>query len=226
MRPYHPHPDSGRVFTGMAFSSPSSVFAKEGPIVKIYAASLVVLGALWQTIPALADSRDDVLENVARCGRIVDAHAWLNCYYGAAQPMRDQLGLPPAPPAQIQAVPSRGAAAFAPAPAQTMGAAAQPEMAKAPPAKRKSGGIMAELFGGQKVVTNMQAMDYKFDAKGIFTITLADGSTWQQVGDDDAHPDWHGQAARLLVSIKTGALSSYSLEVSGDHHVYKVVRIR
>ena len=85
---------------------------------------------------------------------------------------------------------------------------------------------MAKLFGGQKIVTNVRATDYKFDSRGIFTITLADVTVWQQVGEDNTHPDWHGTASRLVVSIKTGALDSYSLLVAGDNHLYKVVRVR
>src|SRR5581483_4853860 len=178
-----------------------------------------------QALPALADARDDVLENVARCGRVTDPHAWLNCYYGAAQPMRDQLGLPAAPASQLQAVPARNAYVPALAP---VAPAAQPGVPPAPPLppKPKRGSFMQEIFGGQAIVSKMRAADYKFDAKGMFTLTLADGSVWQQLEDDDAHPDWRGQASRLVVSIKTGALSSYSLEVAGDHHLYKVVRVR
>ena len=191
---------------------------------KKYALLALLLNAWWPSAPALADARDDVLENVARCGRVTDPHAWLNCYYGAAQPMRGQLGLPPAPASQLQAVPPRGAYAFAPAlpPAAQSGV---PQAAPLPP-KPKRGGVMAELFGGQAVVTAMRATAYSFDAKNIFTITLADGTVWQQMGDDDAHPDWRGQASRLVVSIKQGSFDSYNLKVADDSRIYKVRRIR
>src|ERR1700693_4696607 len=64
------------------------------------AAALSALAA-----PAEAAPRDDVLYGISRCGGIADDRTWLDCVYGAAQPMRAQLGLPPAPAAQQKLVP-------------------------------------------------------------------------------------------------------------------------
>lgn len=52
--------------------------------------------------PAQARPRDDVLSGAFRCAVIADSRAWLDCYYGAAQPVRAALNLPPALPAQIK----------------------------------------------------------------------------------------------------------------------------
>ena len=52
--------------------------------------------------PALARARDDVMAGVFRCAAIGDTRLWLDCYYGAAQPVRAQLGLPPVPAAQAR----------------------------------------------------------------------------------------------------------------------------
>jgi len=54
---------------------------------------------------AHAGPRDDVKSASARCDGIGDDHTWLNCYYGAAQPVRAELGLPPAPDSQLSLVP-------------------------------------------------------------------------------------------------------------------------
>jgi hypothetical protein len=54
---------------------------------------------------AKAAPRDDVKSAAARCDSISDDHTWLNCYYGAAQAVRAELGLPPAPDAQQSLVP-------------------------------------------------------------------------------------------------------------------------
>jgi hypothetical protein len=51
---------------------------------------------------AVASPYEDVLAGAFRCGPISRSATWLDCYYGAAQPMRDQLGLSPAPATQIQ----------------------------------------------------------------------------------------------------------------------------
>jgi hypothetical protein len=51
--------------------------------------------------PAQARPRDDALSGAIRCGGVADSRQWLDCYYGAAQPMRAALGLAPALAGQI-----------------------------------------------------------------------------------------------------------------------------
>jgi len=60
--------------------------------------ALLLLAAL----PAEARPRDDALAGAFRCAVIGDARAWLDCYYGAAQPVRAGLGLAPATAAQMK----------------------------------------------------------------------------------------------------------------------------
>lgn len=50
--------------------------------------------------------RDDVMSSAFRCAAIADDHLWLDCYYGAAQPARNELGLSSAPASQIRLVAS------------------------------------------------------------------------------------------------------------------------
>jgi hypothetical protein len=52
--------------------------------------------------PACARPRDDALSSAFRCAAIADSRAWLDCYYGSAQPVRAALGMPPALAAQIK----------------------------------------------------------------------------------------------------------------------------
>lgn len=52
--------------------------------------------------PAQSRPRDDALSAAIRCGVVADSRQWLDCYYGAAQPVRAALGLAPALPAQLQ----------------------------------------------------------------------------------------------------------------------------
>ena len=59
--------------------------------------------------PVLAAPRDAVRSASARCDALADDRAWLDCYYGAAQPMRARLGLSPAPAAQQRLVPAPAA---------------------------------------------------------------------------------------------------------------------
>jgi hypothetical protein len=51
--------------------------------------------------PATGRPRDDALAGAFRCSVIGDSRQWLDCYYGAAQPVRTALNLAPALPAQV-----------------------------------------------------------------------------------------------------------------------------
>jgi hypothetical protein len=66
----------------------------------VFSGALLLLLA----VPAMARPRDEVMINVYRCAAQASTRAWLDCYYGAAQPQRAALGLAPAPPAQVALV--------------------------------------------------------------------------------------------------------------------------
>jgi hypothetical protein len=73
----------------------------------------LVLGvAVLAALPAQARPRDDALSGAFRCAVIADSHQWLDCYYGAAQPVRAALGMPAALVGQVKlaAVPPAGGA--------------------------------------------------------------------------------------------------------------------
>ena len=61
---------------------------------------LLVLLAV--ALPAQARPRDDALSGAFRCAVIADSRAWLDCYYGAVQPVRASLNMPSALPTQIK----------------------------------------------------------------------------------------------------------------------------
>lgn len=63
--------------------------------------AFVILGVLLAGT-AQARPRDDAMSAAFRCAVIGEARQWLDCYYGAAQPVRAALGMPPAPAAQIK----------------------------------------------------------------------------------------------------------------------------
>jgi hypothetical protein len=54
--------------------------------------------------PAAARPQDEVLSGAFRCAAIGELRTWLDCYYGAAQPQRLALGMPPVPAAQARLV--------------------------------------------------------------------------------------------------------------------------
>ena len=173
---------------------------------------MLVLGALLLSSAAQADTRSDVLSGIARCSAIADDHEWLNCLYGAAQPMRSQLGLPPAPASQTALVPPASPTA--------------PRFAATPPpasARQESGGFFARMLGGQPVITNIKLSDYFFNSQGFFVITLANGQVWEQQDGPQAH--LRGQASRYAVSISRGAVGSFNLTMGDENISYKVRRI-
>lgn len=67
---------------------------------------LLALAMVGLAAPAQARPRDDALSGTFRCVVIADSRQWLDCYYGAAQPVRATLGLPPVLPAQLKLVQS------------------------------------------------------------------------------------------------------------------------
>lgn len=66
--------------------------------------SRLVLGACILLLlcgVAQARPRDDAMARAYRCAAQPVTRVWLDCYYGAAQPVRAALGMPPASPAQV-----------------------------------------------------------------------------------------------------------------------------
>lgn len=61
------------------------------------AAVLIVLCGVAQARP-----RDDAMARAYRCSAQPATRVWLDCFYGAAQPVRAALGMAPAPAAQTQ----------------------------------------------------------------------------------------------------------------------------
>ena len=186
--------------------------------IALLAAGLAALAA-----PASADpARDDVLANLQRCAGFTDNHTWLNCYYGAAQPMRAQLGLPPAPDAQVSLINT------APVPqAPPMRAASAP--------KKSGGGWFSGIGDMFDISTNapsdsdfnvgaMRMASYSYGGGGLFTVTLADGEVWTQSKYDDLRAHWTAPAASYTVVV-TSDLGSHTLRVKGDHD-YRVMRIK
>lgn len=76
-------------------------------------AALATLGVLFAA-SAQARPRDDAMSAAFRCAVIGDARQWLDCYYGAAQPVRAALGMPPAPAAQLKLTSAPPAGAVSP----------------------------------------------------------------------------------------------------------------
>ncbi|HET7084872.1 MAG TPA: hypothetical protein VFI23_08885 [Rhizomicrobium sp.] len=168
------------------------------------AAALIAVGWAALLPSAKADPRSDVLNTAAQCNVFTNYRQWLDCYYGAAQPMREILGLPPAPSAQVKLVPSAGApAARVPAPVPV---AARP------------------AAGTDDYVPRQHLADYSFDTNNRFTVTMENGTVWQQLKEDSIAAKWRAPPQNYSATI-VPALFGYMMRVS-DGHSYRVKRVR
>ncbi len=186
---------------------------------KIVLGALVVGGALTPGL-ALADAREDVISGLTRCAALTEDRQWLDCYYGAAQPMRAWLGLSPAPQSQLKLL------SVQPKPTVLPATVSRAAVRSGPPPPPKHSGLF-DLVGGDDVVNNAPISSYDV-ARGGFTITLPDGQVWQQTDDDASkHPvSWRQPASSMRVTISQGALHSFNLVVNDENLHHKVRRIR
>lgn len=182
---------------------------------RIFVASLgLAVPLLGLSVPALAGPRDDVLYGISRCGGISDDRAWLDCLYGAAQPMRAQLGLPPAPASQQKLVPPAMPGMAAPA----FGAAA-PAAAPVQPAYRPGFFERLATPKSYKPEPPTTLKSYQFDAVGLFTVTLANGETWKQDGGDPLRARWNKPPQSYKAQIVPDPSSGNGLTVDGVRYV-------
>jgi len=173
-----------------------------------------------------ADARDDVVRSMTRCAGYTDDRQWLECYYGAAQPMRAWLGLPPAPQSQLkllQGQPQTSAPLSASLPSTVTRAATR----TGPPPPTKRSGIL-DVFGGSDVVKNTPIQSYEMSRNGNFVITLPDGQVWRQTdGDASKSPvRWTQPASSMRVTISQAAMHTFNLVVNDENVHHKVTRIR
>lgn len=168
-----------------------------------YKALLIVPFLIAQ--PAYAEpTRDEVMAGAARCDGIADNRAWLDCFYGSAQPMRALLGLQPAPPAQVKLVPPPGAA--------YLGSPA----AKHASAPRKAPGFWSDVFGSTKpAAANVPMTSYKFARNGTFTLVLRNGQSYRQEESDLVRAKWSRPASSYLVTVIPGS-GSFTLKVKDE----------
>ena len=215
------------------------------------------IGALLLLVPGFAHAapRDEVMAGAFHCAGIGDSHVWLDCYYGAAQPVRTQLGLPPAPDYQqhLAATPPGGGApldsevrdavmdgafrcgrALGRAWLDCYYAAAQPMRARlglapGPQVKPAPSGPALTSVAPMPVPASAPAadrmLDCSFDGDGIFTVKLANGQVWRQISGDTARAHWRKPFGRYQVTIRAGAFGSFNLQVRDQPGLFKVVRI-
>jgi hypothetical protein len=188
-------------------------------------AALVLISIFLAPCLAVADTRDDVTAGIYRCGRIADDRQWLECLYGAAQPMRSKLGLPPAPESQQTLSRQQSDAPAPPSMAMARPAAAAPLVASAVPATAGGFGLPHEDANSRE---GGRIASFKFDQFGFFTVTLTNGQVWAQNTSDSTKAQWHTSPEKIAynVVISEALLGSYNLKVTGMPGTYKVKRLK
>lgn len=177
-----------------------------------------VLLVLLAVTPAMAGPREDVYSASLRCSAITDDRSWLECYYGAAQPMRGQLQLPPAPASQQALIP-------APIPGPTLQTfAARP--APVPQAKGPVTRTLEFLTGGDALVSKVSIKSYEGGGYGSFIVVLSNGQEWRQIDSQPRFTKWRDAASAHRVTIWKGALNTFNLGFDDENDRYKVRQVK
>jgi len=182
--------------------------------------TVVIGGLALATSHAQADTRDDIVAAIQSCGVMNDNRVWLDCVYGAIQPMRAQLGLQPAPEFQQRLVPP---AQMAP-PAQLASAAAPTHAVARPPVQKKHG--FFDNFLNAPPVSVSKMASYRYEKSGAFVVTLENGQQWRQANAEGGTVSWDKAPAKYTVTVTQGAFNSYSLRVSDSPNTYKVEPVK
>lgn len=163
-----------------------------------------------------AHARDTVISAAFGCTAIEDDRQWLDCYYAAAQAMRAQLKLSPAPQERLRATATSSI---------TSGARVTTAVPGLTPRDDEFGNEIAPsqvLPALDHIVSRMAA--FKFDRYGIFTLTLANGQVWQQLEGDTAFAKLKPPASNYVVTIQRGFFGSYNLTIKGVPGLFRVHR--
>ena len=200
------------------------------PLFVVFAGLAVAIAA--PIAPAVAGARDDVLTGISRCATIVDDRTWLDCFYGAAQPLRARLGLTPAPDSQIRlsmpvsGTPTRPAAqAYAATP--TFPTSPEQQFGADSVSRQQPGGTprpARPLDTPSRIEARM--VSYSFDSSGRFTATLSNGQVWYQNRADGPKANWKKPAGSYVITIRRGLLGDYNFTTDDGNGAYKVDRLR
>lgn len=219
LSPNHPFAGSATIDEpGQQPAATAARKAKWGASVNIRIWTLACAGILVAA-PVKADTRDEVLAGVQRCGVIQDDRVWLDCMYGAQQPMRARLALPPAPEFQQRLVPvvQPGAPPRATSPTT-------PPVAKVLP--RRKPGFFESLVGNAPAYAVSRMASYRYVKGGAFVVTLENGQEWRQTDADGGTVRWNKKPSAYLATITSGSFGSFTLSTDDSPRSYKVERIR
>jgi hypothetical protein len=198
----------------------------------VVAVSCLLLG----TVSVQADTRVIVQDRMSRCYAIADTRQYLDCLYGAVQPLRSELGLPAAPQALTFAPTYARAEPTAPRPAETKAEGSRSTGPVASFFNVRKDKVAAEQFGlpnarpgsGANVDHITAKMkSYSFDRRtALFTVTLENGQVWRQSSADGNLTVWRNPPSSYTATIVYGAWGSYDMTLSAtQRRPFRVERV-
>jgi hypothetical protein len=149
--------------------------------------------------PADVTLRDQVMVGAGNCAAMTEERSWLDCFYAAANPVRQALGL-------------------------NLLASNRPSPRQLPKPAPPRSGVFATILGSGEIETRARMASYKFDSSG-FVVTLDNGQVWQQLDGDSGKAHWPKPANSYIVTISQGAFGSHNLTVKGVYGKFKVKRV-
>ncbi len=159
--------------------------------------------------PAHADAARDALEEVAKCAAVADSTERLKCYDAAAPRIKGALATPaPAPQAQDKGSILDWFGFSKPKPPQKTEDFGKP----APPEE----------------VTEMtsKVVELAKTARGKAIFILDNGQVWRQLEGDTTEVAYPPTGTTMKVTIETGFLGSYNLNIEGINGLVKVRRMK
>ena len=148
--------------------------------------------------PQDSEIRDNVLRSALDCNRIGAGRGWLDCFYAAAEPVRERLGLSSQPKSP-----------------------STPETAN--PASRF--GLRSKPLPAPEAISARMA-SYEFNKYRRFTVTLDNGQVWRQIDGDDLLASWTKSPRSYRVVITHGLFGSYNFQVLENGGLFRVRRVR
>ena len=158
--------------------------------------------------------RGDVMSAVLRCYQMPEDRQWLDCYYGAAQPVRARLGLSAGQQASALNILDPAGQHVAGRPGPDGAAEDQFGLATSRARGRDADHVVARMTS------------YEFSRFKIFTVSLSNGQVWRQLSGDTTYAHWNKPAASYTVTISHGAFGSFKLQVKDIPAVFKVERVK
>ena len=81
------------------------------------------------------------------------------------------------------------------------------------------------MFSGM-FASGLHLTSYNLDGRGLFTVTLSDGSVWRQDPSDTNYAHFGGKPSNYEVSLHPGDYGKMRMGIRGEDGLYLVERIR